>query len=174
MPQCPVARLWRVVELSPVAELKILCENSQRVRTRNATACYGCWTKWKQQEREGSSRCTLAWQLLPATHDAACHAGKSHYGWSAMGPSSNGRKGRYGSLTVTRRKDATPSVVSRVRGKVFPLASARRAVFGSPLSPRGFTPKTPGVPSLTHPQPLHSHSERAPDGAAARAGSRAW
>src|SRR5262249_34673940 len=98
--------------------------------------------------------CTLDWQLLPATHDAACHARKSHYGCSAMGPSSDGRKGRYGALTVTRRKDATPSVVSGVRGKVFPLASARCAVFGSPLSPRSFTPKTPGVRSLTHPHPL--------------------
>jgi hypothetical protein len=105
MPQCPVARLWRVVEPSPVAKLKILCENSQRVRTRNATACYGRWTKWKKRERQGSGRCTLDRQLLPATHDAACHAGKSHYGWSAIGPSSDGRKGRYESLTVTRRKD---------------------------------------------------------------------
>ena len=92
---------------------------------------------------------------MPATHDAACHARKSHYGCSAMGPSSDGRKGRYGALTVTRRKDATPSVVSGVRGKVFPLASARGAVFGSPLSPRGFTPKTPGAPFLTHPHPIH-------------------
>lgn len=34
-----------------------------------------------------------------------------------------------------------------VRGKAFPLASACFAVFGTPSSPRGFTPNTPSVPS---------------------------